>query len=411
MSRKLKGVIIGLRDVIIREGRVKTQLFPEIERLIKFLLEQSITPVVLSNHDWSFTSSSGETPVQPELTKQWGSFPWYVASRDGTPMKPQKAAVEHVLSKHGWDPAEVVYLGNSEADMRTAVNGGVLFLNATWYGNNTTYGFKFGTPLEVARFIDTFCVREHHWHYELKSAAFEYYALAPYGTRYEEFKMYSQDAVAAAKWGGGHPDFWTRYLVATLYFSELYKRFDYVASFPGHKKGSGNTVMEEPLLLFTKCFRKAHLRDLIVRHTDATKSAYARSAGQSIDHRNQLNTIRLRRDPMKPSGNDRYKSSPLGSGKTVLVVDDICTSGFSLETARLFIERTGAKTVLLSWLKTVNRGFEEITARPRFDPFAAQSFPQVPTTQQHEYSLGVRDALAPKELTDKLTKYDAWKWK
>ena len=53
------------------------------------------------------------------------------------PFKPQAAAVAYILDKEGWSRTEALFVGNSDVDMKTARNGGVLFLNARWHGRPT----------------------------------------------------------------------------------------------------------------------------------------------------------------------------------------------------------------------------------------------------------------------------------
>jgi hypothetical protein len=168
--------------------------------------------------------------------------------------------------------------------------------------------------------------------------------------------------------------------------------------------------MDEPMAAFAKCFRKQYLPDLVVRHATATKSAYARKEGKGVDVLNQLNSICLTRLPMKGVGGARYKNSPLAAGKTVLVVDDICTQGHSLEAARTFIEQTGARAISLSWLKTINTSFEQLGAVPSFDPYAPAVFAAAPAVKVHGYGSTIADPHAAKQIQDRLAQYDDWDW-
>lgn len=106
-------------------------------------------------------------------------------------------------------------------------------------------------------------------------------------------------------------------------------------------------------MLKAELSRARYIFDLIERHTDAQKSQALRQAGKSPSVGNQLNSIRLNPAATKPGPKQqKYKNPPRLNGKTVLVVDDICTQGFSLEAARAFLNKTGANVILLTWLKT-----------------------------------------------------------
>ncbi len=415
MAKKLKGVVFGITNVIVRMGSLDTKLLDEIGKLIQFLLLKGITPIFYGNHDVIITNvRKQERRLQDVLTERWGDFPWYIAERGNAPWKPNGAASKFILDNHGWDPAEVVYVGNSDEDMLTAIHGRSLFLNVTWYGKNNQYGFFFDNPRDIARFIDTFCLREHLWHYTIEEPNLRFYALAPYSTRMPEFALLSTDARNAAKsWGLGHPDFWTKYLWSTIYFSELYKEINYIASIPGHNQGFGNSIMEQPMLAFGKCFYQTYLRDLIYRHSTIEKSSFLRSQQRQdeVDHTRQLNSIYLTRLPMKSSGEERYKNCPLKRGKTVLVTDDICTNGYSLEAAAAYIRQTGANVIGMSWLKTINSNYMQIgDDLGAFNPFQNNVFGAVRHTTTYRYNDHITDHYAPEEVTQKLQAYDSWDW-
>jgi hypothetical protein len=409
MSSKIKGVILSVEDTLVRQGSGdgNAAAFTEVSKLIRFLQCRGIEFVVTTNRPW--TVGAEKRPLRDVLHSHWGEFPYLSLEYDGNmPPRPQAAFTEYILETMGWTDTETIYIGSTEIDMRTAVNGGLLFLRATWYADHVDYGFQFSTPKNIARFLDVFCLREHLWGFEIKDGPFEFYALAPFSTMREDFKAYSMDAVAAAKHGLGHLDFWVGALVSSLYIAGIHKRIDYLAGYPGHKQNSGN-AMERAMAIFGKCFRKKFLPDLILRHTTATKLQHARNAGVSVGHKNQLDTIQLNRAPLK-SATARYTSSPLGRGKMILLVDDICTRGFSLESARTFIEQTGTGAIMVSWLKTINTNIERLAPFRKFDPYQPTTLeqPRVITTYEYKAHLSSRDA--PEELDRMLKAYDKWDW-
>lgn len=408
---KLKGVILSIEDVLVRQGEQGdggAAIFAEVTKFIKYLRCTKTEFVVMTNRRW--TVGNDKRPLSRVLKDMWGDFTYLCRAEDGSiPAKPRAEATEYVLNRMGWKSNEVVYIGASESDMQTAVNGGLLFLRATWYANKTDYGFEFDSPKDIARFIDTFCFREHLWCHEIRAGNFEYYALAPFSTMKPEYTLYSEDARKAAKHGLGHPDFWVGALVSSLYFSGIYSRINYIAVYPGHRAGSGNDVMNDAMAIFGKCFRKNYLSDLIVRHTTALKSQTARNQGLPIDHLNQLNTISLNKAPLR-TATARYKSPPLGKGKTVLVIDDICTRGFSLEAARTYVEQTGAKAILVSWLKTINTDIDELAPYDKFDPYKPPKFATQIKSRTHSYHGNLVDNLAPTELKEVFSQYENWDW-
>lgn len=149
---KLKALIFSLDNVALKEGGV-TPHHVEVDKLIRFIQTKGILPIVLANRNWSVTDrdTGKKADAEEHFKPYWGNFPWYVSSRGDCPQKPNAAAIAFILKKHGLAPNEVAFLGNDEMDMRTAVNGNVLFLTASWFAPATEYGFAFATPLEVAR--------------------------------------------------------------------------------------------------------------------------------------------------------------------------------------------------------------------------------------------------------------------
>jgi hypothetical protein len=174
--------------------------------------------------------------------------------------------------------------------------------------------------------------------------------------------------------------------------------------------GLKKNIIHDVMVTFTNCFRKKYLPDLLVRHSTATKSQTARIRGLPLDHKNQLNTIKLTRLPLKGDSADRYKAPPLTAGKTVLVVDDFCTEGFSLEAARNFIQQAGARAIVLSWLKTINRSYHRLDLTGKFDPYVPQTFSNIPAAKYYPYFGYIVDPAAQNVLANRLALYDQWDW-
>ncbi len=406
----IKGVILGVENVICQRGVVVQEVFQEVNKLITFFKKKGIDFVIHTNRGWYHEENQKKENLKDYLTKMWGNFDYLCYAEDfNLSPKPQAASINNILKQKNWKATETLYIGASDSDMRTAVNGNILFLRATWWNNSTDYGFEFATPKDIARFIDTFCLRNHLWCHEINDGDFNFYALAPFSTMKPEYTLYSEDARSAAKKGLGHPDFWIGAIVSSLYFSGIHNQIDYVTVYPGHKVGFGNRVMNEAISIFGKCFRKKYLEDLIIRHTQSTKSQTARNSGIAIDHLNQLNTIYLNEHPKK-SNTESYKKSPLGSGKTILVIDDITTMGYSLEAARAYIEKTGASVILASWLKTINRDIQRLKPLPEFNPYVPNTFTNAEIEKTYGYKQNITNILAPDELTTIFKKFKDWDW-
>lgn len=410
----LRGAIFSLHDVLVTKGTINAVLFEETLRLLRYLRERGVEPVFISNHDWTVTSPGKSQSFRNLLEEKLGPVSYYIGGQSGMPYKPRADSTAHILAAKGWQRSEVLYIGNTTDDMKTAANGGLLFVNAMWHGVASPYGFQFDSPRDVARFIDCLCLGLDDWFWALEQGNLRVYALAPFTTlspKYAQAHAYSENAKATSKHGAGDANFWGRLLAARIYFSGLVDEIDYITAYPGHAPTSNQTVIEEALNILGQSLRKSYLPDLLLRHTKAVKSQTARASGGSVGLDNQLNTIRLNAAPVRGIGGKQYKSPPARGGKRVLVVDDICTEGNSFEAARAYLAAAGAHAVCVSWLKTINTDYRSVSpAFATFNPYVAQTFPAPIATAINWYSTAISSHAAPSDLADVYSRYFSWDW-
>jgi len=410
---RLKGAIFSLRDVVLRRGKLDAELMAELGTLIVWLRNNGVQPVFVGNNSWFFSNGGNREDARTYLAERWGDMPWYIHKEGTMPPKPTAAAMEHVLADRGWHPHEAIYIGNTEDDMKTARNGKLMFLNAVWHGEASSYGYQFDSPLDVARFVDCFCLGIDDWFWAVEDGDLRVYALAPFSTlssKYQDAQGYSHHARNTAKDIGGDAIFWGRLLASSIYLSGLGDEINYVTSYPGHSIESALPSINDALSVFSESLRKTFIPDLILRHTTAIKSQTARQSGNSVDHVNQINTICLNPSPTKNRQGDRYANPPLRKGKTVLVVDDFCTQGNSLEAARAYIENTGARAICLSWLKTINTDYKQINPMLELHPYERNIIRPPISVNSHNFSNNIRSASATSNLKFVLKKYYSWKW-
>lgn len=413
---QLKGVIFSLRDVLARPGAIDRALFDETLHLIRFLIARGVTPVFASNHDWTVNTSDGVVGFREWIEATVGKVPYFVAERGEMDWKPRAGAVGRILKAQGWSPREVLYVGNSDDDMRTARNGGVLFLNALWHGEANPYGFQFQSPRDIARYIDCICLGLDKWFWTVERPGLRAYSMGPFTTlspALAQAHAYSADARAASKLGIGDVSFWGRLLAARVYFSGLVDEISYITSYPGHAPDSKDPVVADALSILAESLHKKYLPDLIIRHSKASKSQTARIAGAAVGVENQLSTILLNRRPRKGLNGQPYVNNPLGRGKTVLVVDDICTQGNSFEAARAFLQKTGTGVICLSWLKTINTDYRMIQGdAQRFiaDAYAPVTPPGVVPVTALSYGMNVTNPGSASDLAQVHARYAGWSW-
>ena len=91
-------------------------------------------------------------------------------------------------------------------------------------------------------------------------------------------------------------------------------------------------------------------------------------------------------------------------------LDDFCTNGRSLDSARAYIEAAGGKAVLFSWLKTINMGFLHMNGAPQLQPFQANTIGREPNVMNFDYTPYIVSDDAPAEIDRLLAAYREWKW-
>jgi hypothetical protein len=94
----------------------------------------------------------------------------------------------------------------------------------------------------------------------------------------------------------------------------------------------------------------------------------------------------------------------------VLVVDDFCTNGRSLDVARAYIEAAGGKAVLFSWLKTISLPYLHMNPAPSLQPFQVNTMAREPSAVNFNYTPHIVSDDAPTEIDALLAAYKRWKW-
>jgi hypothetical protein len=413
----LKGVIFSLSDVLAHKGSIDPDLFYETVKLLKFLLSRKIQPVLVSNTPWIVNIKDGKKKTfQDYLSEFVGEqLPYYQGGKD-IEYKQHKNAMRAILDAHGWSAPEVFYVGNAQEDVLAAFHGGFPLLNAKWHGNNSPYGFEFASPKEIASFVDCCCLIPKDWFWGVERGKLRVYSIAPFAEHsraYPQGAIYSTDAKQAVKQDAGNIRFWGLLMAARIHLSGIGTKIDFVAPYPGHKTTSKKTKLMNAIAVVSGSLGARYLFDFIERHSDAEKSQTLRTTGGSPSPKNQLSTIKLNPTPTRTGPKRlKYVNKPKLKGKTVLVVDDICTEGYSLEASRAFFEAAGANVILLSWLKTPGRN--DYHAIKEIVPAIKRPFSKFSPTNVseiiHSTSGNVMNHNADKEIAKAYEKYVSWDW-
>ena len=115
----------------------KTVPFPQIPELLDAISERGIKMAVLSNKNHDFSVLCVEN-----LLGDW-KFDMIVGRQDKYPPKPDPASALAIAEQLGADMADIVFVGDGEQDMRTAVAAGMFPAGACW-------GYRTGEQLKQA---------------------------------------------------------------------------------------------------------------------------------------------------------------------------------------------------------------------------------------------------------------------
>jgi hypothetical protein len=407
----LKAVLIAPHGTVYQNGQAQPNLLEELVLFIQRMQARGVHVGLWSRHPVTCTSHGRTERVETFLSRATGaSVPFYQAASGDLPARRMKGSAGPILSRLGVKPQETILVGNEQEDMLAGLHNQLLLVRPEWYPASHSYGFEIPSIGELAQFCELFGLRRYPIYWSINSNLFRVRAMGPFSTFSPDFAAFGADARNAAKLGGGTLRFWFLMIISSLYFSGLIHEVDYICPFPGHNPavpsapGKGFDAIMSTL---GKCFNKTYLPDLILRHVTSTKSQPIKAANRTF--LNHLNTLHLNRYPRKYEGEPR--KSPISlRDERVLVVDDICTSGRSLDVARAYIEAAGGSAVLFAWLKTINVGFAHMRTGPTLRPFEANLIGAEPPALEYRYSSNIVSHGAPAEIEQTRVAYRRWKW-
>jgi phosphoglycolate phosphatase len=118
--------LLEMREEYGRNWNVKTRPYDGIPELLASLEDLGLKRAVLSNKPDELTQV-----CVAELLSVW-TFDAVAGHSELTPHKPHPAGAEALAHRLEVEPAEIVLVGDSDIDMKTAVNAGMYPAGATW---------------------------------------------------------------------------------------------------------------------------------------------------------------------------------------------------------------------------------------------------------------------------------------
>ena len=130
-------LLAGMREQYARHWSNKSRPYPGIPELLKALDERGVVKAVFSNKPHDFT-----VLCVAELLRDW-RFDAVYGLLGGVPPKPDPTGARRIARELAIRPAEFLYLGDTDIDMKTAIGSGMFPVGALW-------GFRAADELKVS---------------------------------------------------------------------------------------------------------------------------------------------------------------------------------------------------------------------------------------------------------------------
>jgi phosphoglycolate phosphatase len=118
--------IEAMREEYIKNWDRTTRPYPGIPEMLDALTRKGIPMTILSNKPHDFTRF-----VADKLLAKW-TFPVILGARPEVPKKPDPAGALEIADSLKLPPKEILYLGDTGTDMRTATAAGMFPVGVLW---------------------------------------------------------------------------------------------------------------------------------------------------------------------------------------------------------------------------------------------------------------------------------------
>jgi phosphoglycolate phosphatase len=138
----------AMREEYGRRWDRYTRPYPGIPELLEALTQRKILMAILSNKPHDFTQLVAAT-----LLGKW-TFPIILGVRPSVPKKPDPTAALEIAENLHLPPDEILYLGDTGTDMKTAVSAGMFPVGALWGFRTASELTAEGARVLIARPLD-----------------------------------------------------------------------------------------------------------------------------------------------------------------------------------------------------------------------------------------------------------------
>ncbi len=109
-----------------RNWNVKTTMYEGVDTMLNSMVKAGLQLSILSNKPHEFTCLCVE-----QMLGAW-TFEPLLGARPNVPKKPDPAGAVEIAARLQLDPSEILYLGDTATDMKTAIGAGMYPVGALW---------------------------------------------------------------------------------------------------------------------------------------------------------------------------------------------------------------------------------------------------------------------------------------
>jgi hypothetical protein len=273
--------------------------------------------------------------------------------------KGSPAWVTWALQEFQLESNEIVWLGDSDGDMRSAVNAGIIYFNAGWSMPNYPYGINLSAPNLLPLYLQEFFQKSAPWYWQFSGADRQgrrIIAKAMMDANGAGIQDLRDDLVGFLK-DRRNPrvgpiavrDFIFLHFVGSVFSDPFYRQVDIWTAYPS-SRGGINPALGGLVSFVARLFRDRYFDDLLIRHTQSMDSGTSRLRDIQVDFYNQSNTMRV---------NSEHRQRI--QGKCIVVMDDFTTRGYSGECARQLLLEAGAAEVACINIRKYGRDYWAIS--------------------------------------------------
>ena len=122
----VRQVALDFKEDYSRNWNVKSKMYEGVDVMLSGLQQAGLTLSILSNKPHEFTRVCVK-----QMLSAWTFVP-LLGARPDVPIKPDPAGAVEIAARLQLDPTEILYLGDTATDMKTATSAGMYPVGALW---------------------------------------------------------------------------------------------------------------------------------------------------------------------------------------------------------------------------------------------------------------------------------------